>query len=235
MTHPWDELNIIRSKLEKLELAETVEPASRRSSDGGYPWMVPSSASSGSSGSSTATAYRSPNSGGIPGVNTPEEKPKKKYDAEKCIDIVYEYLEMCWTIGVANANDSLNTSYASQDAEMRAAIYEKVAGEDFTQRIRKWAEKGDLDAMVRVAETDANRVTNEASTVTAKKAKAKYKTWITMEDDKVRPTHQYLHGMKIPANDYFVTFDGDKAKEPEKFSKAENNVNCRCQLHYTYE
>ena len=186
MILPWDELNVIRSRVEAQRLAAAAE-------DGG-----------------------------------------QKYDAERCIDIVYEYLEMCWTMGVQNTNEELRTSYASQESEMRAAIYEKTAGEDFTDRIRQWAEKGDLDAIIRVAETDANRVINEASATTAKRAGAKYKTWVTMEDDRVRPTHQYLHGMKIPANDYFVTFDGDKAKEPNKFSKAENNVNCRCKVFYTY-
>ena len=186
MTFPWDELNIIRSKLEKLQLAGTAE-------DGG-----------------------------------------KKYDAERCIDIVYEYLEMSWTMGVANANEMLSTSYASQDAEMRSAIFQKVADEDFTQRIRKWAEKGDLDAIVRVAETDANRVINEASYTTAKKAKAKYKTWLTMEDDRVRDTHRPLQDVTIPFDDYFVTFDGDRAKKPGEFTKPENNVGCRCELKYFY-
>lgn len=185
MTFPWDELNVIRSRVEAQEISETAE-------DGG-----------------------------------------KKYDAERCIDIVYEYLEMAWTMGVDNVNENLSTSFAPQDDEMRSAIYQKVADKDFTERIREWAEKGDFEAIMRVADTDAHRVLNESAFNTAKKAGAKWKTWITMEDDKVRDTHAYLHGMTIPIDDYFVTFDGDKALKPGLFKKAENNVNCRCRLEFT--
>lgn len=186
MLFPWDELNAIRSKVEKLEIESTAE-------DGG-----------------------------------------KKYDAEKCIDIVYEYLEMSWTMGVDNANEELSTSYAVQSAEMRSEINRKIAGEDYKERIRGWAEKGDFEAIMRVAETDANRVANSAAFETAKKAGAKYKTWITRLDDRVRDTHAYLHGMKIPIDDYFVTFDGDRALKPEEFSDPANNVGCRCRLLFTY-
>ena len=185
MTFPWDELNVIRSRVEAQEISETAE-------DGG-----------------------------------------KKYDAEKCIDIVYEYLEMAWTMGVDNVNENLSTSFVPQDAEMRSAIYQKVANKDFTERIREWSEKGDFEAIMRVADTDAHRVLNESAFNTAKKAGARFKTWITMEDDKVRDTHAYLHGMTIPIDDYFVTYDGDKALKPGLFTKAENNVNCRCRLEFT--
>ena len=129
MIFPWDELNVIRSKVEKQELSETAE-------DGG-----------------------------------------KKYDAEKCIDIVYEYLEMAWTMGVENTNENLSTSYAATSpvlsAEMRREIDRKVADKDYKERIREWAEKGDLDAILRVAETDATRLINSSALETARKAGAK--------------------------------------------------------------
>nr|DAV01099.1 MAG TPA: hypothetical protein [Bacteriophage sp.] len=54
-----------------------------------------------------------------------------------------------------------------------------------------------------------------------------------MDDDKVRATHQPLHAKTIPIDDYFVTFDGDRALKPGGFTKPENNVNCRCQLTYS--
>lgn len=188
MLFPWDELNVIRSKVEKLELEDTAE-------DGG-----------------------------------------KKYDAEKCIDIVYEYLEMAWTMGVENVNENLSTSYAPtspvMSAEMRSEINRKVAGKDYKERIREWAEKGDFEAIMRVAETDANRVINNAAIKTAKKAGAKWKTWVTMNDEKVRATHKPLHAMTIPIDDYFITFDGDRALAPGEFSNPANNVGCRCTLTF---
>lgn len=184
MKFPWDELNVIRSRIEAQEISDTAE-------DGG-----------------------------------------KKYDAERCIDIIYEYLEMAWTMGVDNTNENLSTSFASQDAEMRSAIYQKVAGKDFTERIREWAEKGDFEAILRVADTDTHRVMNESAIKTAKKAGAQYKTWVTMMDDRVRDTHRYLHAMTIPIDDYFVTYDGDRALAPGGFTKPENNVGCRCVLTF---
>lgn len=184
MLMPWDELNVIRSKAEKLEIEETAENG------------------------------------------------KKKYNAERIIDIVYEYLEYAWTMGVDNINEELSTSYAPQDDEMRREINRKVAGKDYKERIDEWAEKGDFDAIMRVAETDAHRLINDSAFLTAKKAGAKYKTWHTMEDDKVRATHEPLDLMTIPIDDYFVTFDGDRALRPGEFERAENNVNCRCFLTF---
>ena len=49
-----------------------------------------------------------------------------------------------------------------------------------------------------------------------------------MRDDKVRETHDYLEGVEVDLASEFVTFDGDSAKFPGDFSRAENNVNCRC-------
>ena len=183
MTFPWDELNVIRSKLERQEIAEEAE-------DGGI-----------------------------------------RYDAEKCIDIVYEYLEMAWTMGVDNVNENLSTSYAVQDAEMRSAIYQKVAGKDFTERVREYAENGDFDSIMRVAETDSHRVLNEAAYTTAKKAGAKYKTWVCFFHNS-RDTHMDLNAQTVGIDDYFVTFAGNKALHPGQFGVAEEDVNCMCVLTF---
>ena len=159
--------------------------------------------------------------------------PVKRYNKAKCIDIIYDYLVYAYEMGVDNANEDMSSSYAPQDSEMRSVIYQKVADKDFTERVTEWAEKGSIDAIMRVAETDAHRVLNEAAFSTAKKAGSKYKTWLTMEDDKVRDTHDYLLEMTIPIDDYFVTYNGNKAQKPGQFGVPEEDVNCRCTLKYT--
>lgn len=53
-------------------------------------------------------------------------------------------------------------------------------------------------------------------------------TWRTLSDDKVRETHWLIDGVRVNAGDYFYTFDGDYARFPGDFQKAENNANCRC-------
>ena len=59
--------------------------------------------------------------------------------------------------------------------------------------------------------------------------------WKTVGDEKVRDTHWFIDGMRVKAGYYFYTFDGDYARFPGDFTKAENNANCRCWLAVTPE
>lgn len=59
------------------------------------------------------------------------------------------------------------------------------------------------------------------------------KEWKTVGDEKVRETHRYLEGYQVPLDEFFYTFDGDKALYPGGFEKPENNIGCRCILIYT--
>lgn len=54
------------------------------------------------------------------------------------------------------------------------------------------------------------------------------KHWITMRDDKVRDTHDYLEGTEVPFNEDFYTYNGDHAPFPGMFGVPEEDVNCRC-------
>lgn len=58
------------------------------------------------------------------------------------------------------------------------------------------------------------------------------KVWATMEDERVRETHNFLDGVSVPLGTLFVAIDGDSARYPGDFTKAENNTNCRCTLTY---
>ena len=89
-------------------------------------------------------------------------------------------------------------------------------------------------AIAKVIETEAHRMYNNGSRDRALKAGAKYKKWMTMGDDRVRDTHDYIAGERIPIDERFYTYDGDSALMPGGFDAAENNVNCRCWLNYGY-
>jgi uncharacterized protein with gpF-like domain len=54
------------------------------------------------------------------------------------------------------------------------------------------------------------------------------KRWRTMNDDRVRDTHDYLEGMVVPFSERFYSYDGDSAEYPGGFALPENNINCRC-------
>lgn len=157
----------------------------------------------------------------------------RKYDRERLIDLVYEFLEYSWTMGVDNANESLSASIVTDEAEMRREIYRRIAGEDFAERLTEYAETGDTESIMRVVETDSHRLLNTASVSTAKRAGAKYKTWRTMEDDRVREAHEPLDTIRIPIDDYFVTWDGYRTDRPGNFGVPELDINCRCWLDFS--
>lgn len=58
------------------------------------------------------------------------------------------------------------------------------------------------------------------------------KVWATMEDERVRTTHEFLDGVGVPLDTLFFTIDNDSARYPGDFTKAENNTNCRCVIEY---
>lgn len=178
----------------------------------------------------TEAAYTSPNG-------------EKKYDRKKVEDIILDYLIFCYVTGVDSANEMLFTSLVPDAEEMEETINRKIAGKDFAERVRDYAEGGGTEGadeyrsteeeLLRVADTDGNRVFNEGALNTAKKGGAAYKTWTTAEDLKVRDTHGYLEGVTVGIDDVFVTYDGDSARHPGDFTDAANNVNCRCHLVFS--
>ena len=111
-----------------------------------------------------------------------------------------------------------------------------IAGKTYKERIDEYVEnEGTVDEIVRVAETEFHRMYNDgvidgANEIGYQTGEMITKTWVTAGDEKVRETHSYLEGMTIALNEMFYTFDGDSAYAPGGFSKAENDVNCRCVL-----
>lgn len=158
---------------------------------------------------------------------------EKRYDPKKACDIILDYLVFCYVMGVDNANEMMGTSYVAQFDELNDAVTLRIEGENYIDRVTKYAMEGDMYGMMLVAETDATRLVNTGAETTAIKGGARYKQWQTMEDDRVRDTHQYLQGMQVGINDRFVTYDGDSARFPGDFSLAENNCNCRCWLNFS--
>ena len=125
--------------------------------------------------------------------------------------------------------------------EMYEAIYKPVAGETFEERIDRRLREGTLDkeTLKRIMETDYHRCEetgayNTAQQFAKESGTKPYKIWRTMADDRVRETHWYIHGVEVPVEDRFFTYDGDSARFPGDFSLPENNISCRCWLAYTF-
>ena len=182
---------------------------------------------------------------------TAEEKKKI------CIDAVYDLLVLAYVYGNQRTTSEIPSDIAqllvesgNLDSEgnipvdtndLYTALYEPIAGETFEQRISKRIDEETLDrrTLNRILETDWHRMEetgayDTARTVSAKTGRNAYKVWKTMLDDRVRDTHWYIQDVEVPISERFYTFDGDSAMCPGGFSEADNNVNCRCWLTYTY-
>lgn len=151
-------------------------------------------------------------------------------DEKEVIDEVFDLLIIAYMNGNKAGNMDLSSDYEIVTDALQEAIYHKTEGKDFAERIREHINNGDSIAdIMRVADTESHRVYNTALFDVAEISGAN-KTWVTMLDEKVRETHQFLEGVTIPWDERFYTVDGDSALMPGGFEKAENSVNCRCEI-----
>lgn len=175
-------------------------------------------------------------------------EPLTQSEKEQLRDDMWEYIEFllieAYVYGNVQAMDDLGMldrdpkDFISED-EMQRVINEPVADKTYKDRIREYLddESSTVEDFVRVAETDATRVYN-AGVVDGGKASGVpgvRKQWITMDDDRVRSTHDYLADMVVPLNEDFYTYDGDHARAPGLFTLPENNIGCRCTLNLIRE
>ena len=164
------------------------------------------------------------------------------------VDVVWDFLEFCYVLGYREATEEVKNlaedvksllpkDYDDLSADEKKSadeeIYRKFDNKDFRDRVNQYAELGNASDIIRVVETDGNRVYNAGGIGGASASGAKYKTWNTMEDPKVRDSHEPLAGIKVPIQDKFVTYDGDEAMLPGGFEDPANNVNCRCWLTFS--
>lgn len=181
-----------------------------------------------------------------------QRKKRKPY----IIDEILEMLIMAYMYGNEAGNEMLYGPTELPNGEVKRtvdidldemddAIFRIIAGKDWQQRVSEYLDdlNGTVDEIIRVVDTDMNRVYNDsvlnvgagAETVVAgEPTRPVMKTWETMLDDKVRDTHEYLEGVTVPRDREFYTFDGDKAQYPGGFELPQNNINCRCRIVLSY-
>ena len=134
--------------------------------------------------------------------------------------------------GAEERPDTERTINIEVDA-MNDAIYRSIADKTWEQRVSEYFDddNGTVDEIIRVVDTDLNRVYNDSILDVGERAKGPVmKTWETMMDERVRDTHDYLQSISVPIDRRFYTFDGDSARYPGDFTLPQNNVNCRCRI-----
>lgn len=148
-------------------------------------------------------------------------------------DGVFDFLVMTYLLGYDFFNYSTGENAEPDADRAREVIYERIADKDFAERVQAYATTGDLENIMRVADTDMTRVFSAAGLDAARSTQGNYKKrWNTMEDERVRSTHDYIADMAVGLDEVFATWDGDTALAPGGFSLPQNNVNCRCWLDF---
>ena len=122
--------------------------------------------------------------------------------------------------------------------ELQTSLNKPIEGMDYTNRIILGFFEKSTKQMQNLVGNEYHRVYNDGAYDIVKKLEqyknvSALKTWHTMNDDAVRDTHAYLEGESIDIDAYFYTWDGDKARYPGDFERAENNIGCRCVLTYS--
>ena len=155
-------------------------------------------------------------------------------DEEDIIDELLGRFLLAYATGNTVTNQNLASDYTPSLDDVMETVNKEVAGKTWKERVEDYfASGGNVDDIVRIAETETHRIANTSALKTAKETGAKFKTWATMLDDRVRETHDYLEGETVEIGEDFYTFDGDHASAPGLFELAENNVNCRCELLFS--
>ena len=155
-------------------------------------------------------------------------------DENDVIDEMLDLFLLAYAMGNSVTNENLDFNWQPTLEDVMNTVDERVAGQTWRERAEEYfANGGSVDDIVRIAETETHRDANTASLNTTKKAGATNKTWVTMLDDRVRETHDYLEGQTVGINEDFYTYDGDHASAPGLFALASNNVNCRCELVFS--
>ena len=169
--------------------------------------------------------------------------PMALSDKEKMRDDIWEYIEYLliesYVYGNVQAMSDLgildkDPKEIVKEDELREVLDTKIADKTYKDRIREYLDDdtSTVEDFQRVAETDATRVYNAGVEAGGRNSGVPgvRKRWMTMEDERVRSTHEPLDYVSVPIGYDFVAWDGDKAKAPGLFSDPSNNVNCRCWL-----
>ena len=161
---------------------------------------------------------------------------QRKLFRDDRIDEILDMLIMAYVFGTEDADEELTVTEDVVTDEMYSAVWKEIADKNWEQRVREYFDdpNGTVDDIMRVVETDTNRIYSDAVLNVGEKVSKRgvpvSKTWETMLDDRVRDTHEFLQSVTVPINKRFTTFDGDSAMAPGGFTAPENNINCRCYI-----
>mgnify|MGYP002512336983 CR=1 FL=1 len=179
------------------------------------------------------------------------ENPRGYADRKHLEDTIFELITMGYVYGVEVAGLDFDQDFPVSRERMFESANRPTKGETFRERIEHHLDEYEaspkdeaateklVNQLAVVAETETHRTINEGGYEAAERyaedhpGVTVYKTWETMQDDKVRDEHEELQGATVPLDARFYSWTGDSALRPGDFMSPELNINCRCLLRYT--
>lgn len=178
----------------------------------------------------------------------------RRFDRKRLEDTIFELITMGYAYGIEVAGLDLEQDIPLRYERMVDTAWAKTAGETFADRLHTHLSEAEealasedpeavakrlTDQLSVIAETETHRAINTGGLDGAQEYAGShgnesiFKTWVTMEDDRVRLEHDLLDGATVPLNARFYAWSGDSARFPGDFASPELNINCRCILRYT--
>lgn len=157
------------------------------------------------------------------------------FDKDYARQLFRDCLEDAYIEGFASAEYMLQQEEDIEDDLLFFALEKEYDGESIYEKFVDYYENGDSEKLKVLMDSEFHRVYSQGGIdMATETGRPVMKTWVTMADDRVRETHDYLEGMTIPLNEKFRTLDMDEALAPGGFTLPDNNCNCRCLLSYSF-
>ena len=140
----------------------------------------------------------------------------------------------------SNSNPSSNSNSAQSKSKAPEMTLTQDATADTARSIQSQSQDGDADywlsmkRAMNIAYSETNTFLNYTDYVDAKERGYKYKTWHTMNDPKVRETHEEVEGQTVGIDEFFqvgssqMKFPHDWSTDPDPAEL----INCRCSVEY---
>ena len=162
----------------------------------------------------------------------PREEAKE--EEEDIIDEMLDLFLLAYAQGNTVTSENLSFDWTPTVDDAMSTVDKEVAGKTWRVRVEEYfSNGGSVDDLIRIAETETHRITNNSALDTAKKAGATTKTWNCMMLPTSRDTHIYLDGVTAPIDGEFYSFKGGSTQFPGQWGIAEEDVNCLCWLTFS--
>lgn len=176
-----------------------------------------------------------------------DEEKEERIELAKELEILFLFLLMAYRKEQSNeVKKILQEKYKDIattfiGAEKVSSYIEEYAKKIIDETIRVTNENIDdpyytsLDRAIALAENESNTIGNYRQQLQAVKAGKKNKTWLTMNDNKVRHTHKEIDSLTIPIFEPFQVGDSKMMfpKDSSLGANAKEIAGCRCIAQYS--